>query len=267
MESKHNTMTTELDESIVADIENALKKSALDIVLRRIDGITFPLEDIDKAVKLLTTYDDDRTISILLFSLIDDTILHAMSHHINKKMLSAKKNIFSNQNLLSSANDRITMAYALNWITDSVFHDLDLFRKIRNRFAHNIDIHSLDEEPVKGWLTSIQTHEEIVLNSAERSPLKVKTIKIRKKEDLSSSETLIIRGIIVLFRAVLQILVSPAAHSLGLTLKEVTDNQDRLPPALRDLNKLLFGQAMTLIFEPTAEGYREFFIKHKGNDS
>jgi hypothetical protein len=48
---------------------------------------------------------------------------------------------------LGTFSSRINLAHALGLIRDSTHHDLELLRRIRNDFAHKVDLHSLEEEP------------------------------------------------------------------------------------------------------------------------
>lgn len=48
---------------------------------------------------------------------------------------------------LGSFSSRINLAHALGLIRDGTHHDLELIRRIRNDFAHRVDLHSLEEGP------------------------------------------------------------------------------------------------------------------------
>jgi DNA-binding MltR family transcriptional regulator len=57
---------------------------------------------------------------------------------------------------LSSFSSRIKMAYCLGLISKSVYHDLDLIRKIRNKFAHKMHGYSFDEPEIVNWCKSLK---------------------------------------------------------------------------------------------------------------
>ena len=50
---------------------------------------------------------------------------------------------------LGSFSSRIDLAHALGLIRDDTRHDLHLMRRVRNDFAHGVDLHSLEEEPAR----------------------------------------------------------------------------------------------------------------------
>jgi DNA-binding MltR family transcriptional regulator len=58
---------------------------------------------------------------------------------------------------LSSFSARIKTAYCLGLICKAEYHDLNLIRKIRNRFAHKLHGYSFDDQEIIGWCNSLQT--------------------------------------------------------------------------------------------------------------
>ncbi len=91
--------------------------------------------------------ESDRAVAVLAPAFID-----AILHDLLRSVLVAGKstdNLLSDQRPLSTFSAKIDMVHALGLIKDDAWHDLHLLRKIRNDFAHNIDAHTFDFEPVQ----------------------------------------------------------------------------------------------------------------------
>lgn len=58
---------------------------------------------------------------------------------------------------LSSFSARNKTAYCLGLITKKEFDDLNLIRKIRNRFAHRLHGYSFENKEIIDWCNSLQT--------------------------------------------------------------------------------------------------------------
>ena len=58
---------------------------------------------------------------------------------------------------LSSLSARIKTAYCLGLITKKEFDDLNLIRRIRNRFAHRLHGYSFENQEIIDWCNSLKT--------------------------------------------------------------------------------------------------------------
>jgi DNA-binding MltR family transcriptional regulator len=56
----------------------------------------------------------------------------------------------------------IKMAYCMGLISESIFHDLNVIRKIRNKFAHEMHGYSFDEPEIVSWCKSLKQAKMIV---------------------------------------------------------------------------------------------------------
>ncbi len=57
---------------------------------------------------------------------------------------------------ISSFSSRIKTAYCMGLISESMFHDLNIIRKIRNKFAHQMHGYSFDEPEIVRWCNSLE---------------------------------------------------------------------------------------------------------------
>lgn len=62
---------------------------------------------------------------------------------------------------LSSFSSRIKLAYCLGLINKQVYDDLEIIRRIRNRFAHKLHNYSWDEPEIKEWCKKLK-HSKII---------------------------------------------------------------------------------------------------------
>ena len=60
-----------------------------------------------------------------------------------------RQRLFDLNGPFSSFSSKILAAYTIGWIDSDVFHDLELLRKIRNKFAHTIDVKHFEDVEVK----------------------------------------------------------------------------------------------------------------------
>jgi len=58
---------------------------------------------------------------------------------------------------LSSFSTRIKTAYCLGLVTKKEFDDLNLIRRMRNRFAHRLHGYSFEDQEIIAWCNSLQT--------------------------------------------------------------------------------------------------------------
>jgi DNA-binding MltR family transcriptional regulator len=56
---------------------------------------------------------------------------------------------------LSTFSSRIKTSYSMGLISESIFHDLNIIRKIRNKFAHQMHGYSFDEPEIVNWCNSL----------------------------------------------------------------------------------------------------------------
>ena len=114
---------------------------------------------------------------------------------------------------------RIAFARQQGWIDQDLFTDLDTIRKIRNRFAHEVDAHTLDDEAVErainafriprrlyydwGEVAAAETSNGVVLYSGSRPSEAVGSLRIGG----------------LLFRMALAAILALLASELGLVLE------------------------------------------------
>lgn len=67
---------------------------------------------------------------------------------------------------LQSFSSRTKASYCLGLISESIYHDLNIIRKIRNKFAHEMHGYSFDEPEIVNFCNSLQLAKMIANTSA-----------------------------------------------------------------------------------------------------
>lgn len=109
------------------------------------------LELQNKMVNLFHT-SDNRAAAIVVTSYLEEQLkLAILGHFKNFSTLNKddRKNLTGGNGPLSTFSSRISMAYLLDLINKDQYDDLNLIRKIRNGFAHQLDAVTFDFPEIK----------------------------------------------------------------------------------------------------------------------
>lgn len=91
--------------------------------------------------------ESDRGVTILASVWIENLLERKLRSLFKEGSSAARRKLFELNGPFSSFSSKILAAYSLGWINSDTFHDINLIRKIRNQFAH--DLHGLDLESAK----------------------------------------------------------------------------------------------------------------------
>ncbi|WP_200341958.1 MltR family transcriptional regulator [Rhodovibrio sodomensis] len=97
---------------------------------------------------------NDRTTAIVLYAALDDLIVHHIKWHLREGKRTKK--LFDRNGPLANSANRLDLIYALMWIDDGIYQVSHVFRRIRNDFAHNLDVHSFDQAEIFDRIRSIE---------------------------------------------------------------------------------------------------------------
>lgn len=103
--------------------------------------------------------ESDRACALLGAAFLDNN-LEAL---LIAAMLDDRKRVeelFQENNTLGSFLTKIKLAYCFNIIPDIAYHDLNLIRKIRNRFAHEIHGLNFKKDPIRGFISNLKVPED-----------------------------------------------------------------------------------------------------------
>lgn len=88
--------------------------------------------------------ESDRGATILAGVWIESLLERKLATVFTEGDSDARRRLFDFNGPFSSFSSKILVAYCLGWINSDIHHDINLVRKIRNHFAH--DLHGLDLE-------------------------------------------------------------------------------------------------------------------------
>ena len=93
--------------------------------------------------------ESDRGATILASVWIDNLLERKLRSLFKEGSSAARRNLFELNGPFSSFSSKILAAYSLGWIHSDVFHDINLIRKIRNQFAHNLHGVNLESTEIR----------------------------------------------------------------------------------------------------------------------
>jgi|GEM_PF-1124717 mannitol operon repressor len=102
----------------------------------------------------------DRLGSVLVIALIDDILSDFYKARLNPSLPGGVKALLEGHGFLATVAAKLQAAYALRWLSDETFTSANLLRKIRNVFAHRVEIRSFEDRPIKDLVASMPASEE-----------------------------------------------------------------------------------------------------------
>jgi DNA-binding MltR family transcriptional regulator len=103
------------------------------------------LDRYDHVVRMF--HDESDRAAAILGATYLETLLGKLLR--TKFVQSPSTEMFSGHGLLASFSSRVDIAYALGLFDEDVYRDLNLIRRIRNDFAHNIDYATFAEPAIR----------------------------------------------------------------------------------------------------------------------
>ena len=117
---------------------------------------TYPSRDEDPFIPYYDWFDHgaDRAFAITLPVLIEELLERLLRLRMRADKAIAAE-FFRPTGALGNYGAKVRMAYMLGTIEESVFKDLNVIGKIRNRFAHDIEMKTFDDPVVAEWVRSM----------------------------------------------------------------------------------------------------------------
>ena len=91
--------------------------------------------------------ESDRGATILASVWIDKLLERKLNALFTEGNSSTRRKLYDLNGPFSSFSSKVLAAYSLGWIDSEIFDDINLVRKIRNKFAH--ELHGIDLESPK----------------------------------------------------------------------------------------------------------------------
>lgn len=241
-------------------VAEAIYRTSLDQATQEINKKTLVLSDVENA--FLEAYEaNDRACAIIIFALADQLLIDIFSCHLIKPSKEFHSKILGDNGILPTASSRITMTYALAWITPNTYHDLNLMRKIRNRFAHEMKAKTFSDHAMSGLLSSFKVSSRVTLinilalvfdNQNER---KEKHNYLLEEYHKKGKFFFCLNSAFMIEDMVLQALVSPIALSMRVHPHDIisTWHDDGILKEIR----MTFSKAITDVLGQLIPEFRE----------
>ncbi len=177
---------------------------------------------------LAAVKEDDRSLSILVVGYLDDK----MAQLIRLQLVEPFRKILNVHGMLGTLDSRLSFAAALRWIDHSTYNNANTLRKIRNRFAHNVDCSSFRDAAVSDWIRSLTEVESQFYDSKYLDHL------ISRKR-LSIRKIFIARATRVLSDVIIQMISSPFFMRAGFQPDSgFSDEASNIPNVIKDVMRL-----------------------------
>lgn len=116
----------------------------------------YRLNELLKSIELLKSEISsisDRACAIVCSAYLDDLLESIIFSFLTNASATQNRQLTSQNGPLSTFSSKIVLAYRLGLISKKEFDDLNLVRKIRNLFAHDLNSNSFDCECIKSLLS------------------------------------------------------------------------------------------------------------------
>jgi DNA-binding MltR family transcriptional regulator len=104
---------------------------------------------------------NDRACIILASSFIEELLRNILDEYLLKDNKSDKE-IFDRFGPLSSFSAKIKMSYRLGLISKKEYTQIELFRKIRNKFAHELKCKSFNDADLRDLVNNLIIEKELI---------------------------------------------------------------------------------------------------------
>jgi Mannitol repressor len=98
---------------------------------------------------------DDRSCAILFTAYLDNCLGEAFLN-ITKYPDDASKSLLKDTAPMGTLSAKINLLWVLGHLSEPVYRDLNLIRKIRNEFAHEVTASSFNHDPVRSWCLELR---------------------------------------------------------------------------------------------------------------
>ena len=105
---------------------------------------------------------DDRSLSIETFSALEEILTEAIRFNIVGSDASVANDLFKPYGLLNSAKKKIDFCRVFGLIPKMIYDQFELFRLVRNEFAHKVAVRSFQDTRFDKHFKSIRKHRRSV---------------------------------------------------------------------------------------------------------
>ncbi len=165
-----------------------------------------------------------ETAQVLVFasyleSKIDQLISYQLRRDIKRSEYS---NIFTGLGPLSTFSGKIALAYQLRWLEKSTKLKLDIFRKIRNDFAHSAYKTSYQDDKIRSWFAAVEGNLGDFIERVGPIMREKSSMDIKRMSEISITEKYMCWLAMLARDVCMELLVLPVCVQDGVDPTDVT---------------------------------------------
>jgi hypothetical protein len=212
--------------------------------------------------------ESDRSCAIILSSLIDEVIQDLIAQECNNSIPRLKDRMFGAQSgMLPNFAKRIFFVMALKWVTTGTFHNLNIIRKIRNEFAHNIACDIFSYPKIRSFLASISPQHrdlfEASIKPALNDYLSGTTLSdILVEYDKKERFFFVVECTFIIDRLVAEMCVFPEAQRQQISPIDVMRDFESMPENLKETKR---GTARLLLYTAGSTFGLGFYLERRSD--
>lgn len=146
---------------VYRNYQKAFHKHASEKVVEHLDSLPFD-EDEYRAVIFEIVRCHDALVAIVATSYADKLLEQMYKTELPADVPGGKKSLLGAYGPFDSFAKRLRLAYCFGWVDSSAASDIDLVREIRNRFAHDWRLKSLDDPVVKALVDKMSAADDFL---------------------------------------------------------------------------------------------------------
>ena len=175
--------------------------------------------------------ESDRGAAVLSAIWIEELLTRKFKNIFSKGNSDARKRLYEFNGTFSSFSSKITAAYCLGWLDQDTYHDINLVRTIRNKFAHDLPGISLESAEMTNLMNRFKTPKKhysdwdglnvvansetggvIIYNTREAPPETGKELEFQRLR----------------YTLILSLLICKVGANLGISIRCNSDKADSL---------------------------------------
>jgi hypothetical protein len=98
----------------------------------------------------------DRVVGIVLGAMLDERLSSTLQACVQHDTKLVEKSFNHESNLFGTFGARTNLGFFLGLFSKETHRDLELVAKIRNRFAHKVEVALFDDNPVCNWVDELK---------------------------------------------------------------------------------------------------------------
>jgi hypothetical protein len=117
-------------------------------------------------------HDSNRAVAVVWPAIVENRLTDALKAYMRPDE-SVSKELFRPEGALGTFGQKVKLAYMLGLYEEDLKNDLVLLTKIRNAFAHRVEITDFDTSPIRDFMdrmTTLKVHRELLEHERKENP-------------------------------------------------------------------------------------------------